>query len=345
MRDTVVFCGIEEIASRVDIRRTLVITDKKVHTLFGSSFPDCPTVFVPEGEAAKSWDVLAELYRQFIAYKMDRSGSVLAIGGGTISDIAGFAAHTWMRGIEFFAAPTTLLAMTDAALGGKNGIDFQGYKNVVGSFHLPSAIFCDIEALRRLDALQFASGMAEVVKHAIIDGEAYFGFLERSLASYGKPDGLDYGECPSSVMKRIVAESQRIKLDIVERDPRESGERRLLNLGHTIGHAIEVLAGIPHGHSVSLGIVLASAFSVRKGTMEAGTARRIVALLTGFGLPVDFGRFAKDGFYERVGEALFMDKKREGAFMNLVVPRAIGLVGIEKISVEELKAFLREVGA
>ena len=345
MRDTIVFCGIKEIASRVDIKKTLIVTDKKVHALFGPSFPECPAIFVPEGEAAKSWDVLSELYRQFIAFKLDRSWSLLAIGGGTISDIAGFAAHTWMRGIEFRVAPTTLLAMTDAALGGKNGIDFHGYKNVVGSFHPPAAIFCDIEALRLLDAQQFSSGMAEVVKHAIIDGEAYFDFLEKSLASYGDEDGLDYGACPPEILTGIVAESQRIKLDIVERDPRESGERRLLNLGHTLGHAIELLAGIPHGHSVSLGIALISSFSVRKGVMEAGTARRIASLLSGFGLPVDFGRFAKGDFFERVGETLFMDKKRDGAFMNLVVPKAIGLVAIEKIPVEELKAFLREVRA
>jgi 3-dehydroquinate synthase len=343
VRDSVVFCGIKDIAARINLKRTLVVTDKKVHALFTTSFPDCPLVYVPEGEAAKSWDILADLYRHFIALKLDRSWSILAIGGGTISDIAGFAAHTWMRGIDFLAAPTTLLAMTDAALGGKNGIDFQGYKNVVGSFHLPKAIFCDIETLKHLDADQFASGMAEVVKHAIIDGEVYFSLLERYLASFGAPDGFAYATCPSSVLEQIVSESQRIKLDIVERDPRESGERRLLNLGHTFGHAIEVLAGIPHGHSISLGIALASSFSVLKGTMEAGTAERIAALLAGFSLPVDFKRFAAGDFFERVGETLFMDKKRDGAFMNLVVPRNIGLVTVEKIPVDELKAFLREV--
>jgi len=343
VRGSVVFCGLGDIASRIDPTRTLVLTDKKVHSLFGTLFPDCPIAFVPEGEAAKSWDVLTELYSQFIAFKLDRNWSILAIGGGTISDTAGFAAHTWMRGIDFLAAPTTLLAMTDAALGGKNGIDFHGYKNVLGSFHLPTTIFCDIEALRRLEAAQFASGMAEVVKHAIIDGEGYFTLLERSLASYAAADGFDYAACPSSVLKQIVSESQRIKLDIVERDPRESGERRLLNLGHTFGHAIEVLAGIPHGHSVSLGIALASSFSVRKGIMKAGTAQRIASLLSGFGLPVDFRRFAEGDFFERVGETLFMDKKRNGAFMNLVVPRNIGIVAVEKIPVEELKAFLREV--
>ena len=245
--------------------------------------------------------------------------------------------------------------MTDAALGGKNGVDFQGYKNIIGSFHMPKAVFCDIDTLRTLDAIQFESGMAEVIKHAIIDGEGYFSFLEDCLASYGDEKGFNYGSCPASVLRRMVSESQKVKLGIVERDPKESGERRILNLGHTFGHAIEIVGGFPHGHAVSLGIALASSFSLKNGWMGEQKATRILALLKGFGLPVDVsealaahsnlpaagrGISGSKDFLARVEDALVMDKKREGAHMNLVVPRDIGDVRIEKIAVTELKAFL-----
>jgi len=343
MRETIHFCGIAEIASHMDTRKTLILTDRKVHSLFGASFPACPLVFVPEGEAAKSWDVLAELYRQFIARELDRSWKILAIGGGAVGDLGGYAAHSWLRGIGFMLAPTTLLAMTDASLGGKNGIDFQGYKNVVGSFHLPEAIFCDIETLRLLDGRQFASGMAEVIKHAIIDGEDYFAFLERALASQAGGGCLDYNSCPGETLKHIVSESQRVKLSIVQRDPREAGERRILNLGHSFGHAIEIVSGMPHGYCVALGIVLACSFSMKRGYMTAPTAGRIEDLLSGYGLPVDVRSMRNDK--DRMAETLFMDKKREGSWMNLVIPRDIGSVAVEKVAIQELKAFLDEAMA
>ncbi|PKL06343.1 MAG: 3-dehydroquinate synthase [Spirochaetae bacterium HGW-Spirochaetae-9] len=340
MRETVHFCGIEEIAARIDKRKTLILSDRRIHSLFGGQFPDCPLVFVPEGEAAKSLDVLAELFRQFIAFQLDRSWKILVIGGGSISDLGGYAAHSWLRGIGFMFAPTTLLAMTDASLGGKNGIDFQGFKNVVGSFQNPEAIFCDIDTLRRLDGRQFASGMAEVIKHGIIDGEEYFAFLEKTLASQAGNGNLDYMACPGETLRHMVAQSQRVKLNIVQRDPREAGERRILNLGHSFGHAIEVVSGMPHGYCVALGIVLACSFSMRRGYMTASTAQRIVRLLSGYGLPVDTASLQKDK--DRMAETLFMDKKREGAWMNLVIPKDIGSVIVEKVAIPELKAFLDE---
>ncbi|MDP2792370.1 MAG: 3-dehydroquinate synthase family protein [Rectinemataceae bacterium] len=340
MLETIQFCGIGDIAGRVDSRKTLILTDRKIHSLFGGSFPDCPLAFVPEGEAAKSLEVLAGLYRQFIAFELDRTWKILAIGGGTVSDLGGYAAHSWLRGIGVMFAPTTLLAMSDASLGGKNGIDFQGYKNVVGSFQLPKAIFCDIETLRRLDGQQFASGMAEVVKHAIIDGESYVAFLEKTLDLRAGNGSLDYRACPGETLRHMVAESQRVKLSIVQRDPREAGERRILNLGHSFGHAIEAVLGMPHGYCVALGIVLACSFSMRRGYMTDSTARRIVRLLSGYGLPVDVTSLLRDK--DRIAETLFMDKKREGPWMNLVIPKDIGSVVIEKVAISELKAFLDE---
>lgn len=346
MLEAISFCAIGQTVSSIDQSRTLIVTDKRIQSLFGSAFPNCAVALVPEGESAKSWETLLELYGRCVALGVDRSWGILAIGGGTVSDIAGFLAHTWMRGIRFSVVPTTLLAMTDAALGGKNGIDFEGYKNLVGSFHLPDAIFCDIETLRTLDATQFASGMAEVIKHAIIDGEGYFSFLEKALATNCGEGYFDVGSCPAALLWRMVAESQRVKLSIVERDPKESGERRILNLGHSFGHAVEIVSGLPHGHAVSIGMALACSFSTLRHGMKPEVAERIGHLLAGYGLPIDAGALrlaSKKVFWRRVKEALFMDKKREGGYMSLVIPQNIGAVKVEKIEMAEIEAFLDKV--
>ncbi|MCE1196556.1 3-dehydroquinate synthase [bacterium] len=345
------FSPLASLSTLVDPGRTLIVTDRRIHALFGSAFPPCPIAFVPEGEAAKSWEVLGGLYRRLTDIRMDRDGLILAIGGGSISDLAGFAAHTWMRGIAFAAAPTTLLAMTDASLGGKNAIDFEGYKNVVGSFHQPEAVICDIETLRALDGAQFSSGMAEVVKHAVIDGEEYFSFLEATLSAAGG-SGFNHESCSSAALRRMVADSQRVKLAIVARDPTEKGERRILNLGHTFGHAVEIVTGAPHGHAVSIGLRLACAYSVARGDMAEAAKARIESLLKGYGLPVRLSETASgavaDGgirkaMARRIAEALVMDKKRSGGIVHFVIPRAIGEVSVERVAVGALAAFLEEV--
>ena len=346
----ILFSPLASLASLVDPERTLVVTDRRIHGLFGSAFPPCPIAFVPEGEAAKSWDVLGGLYRRLTDIRMDRDGRILAIGGGSISDLAGFAAHTWMRGIAFSAAPTTLLAMTDASLGGKNAIDFEGYKNIVGSFHQPEAVVCDIETLRALDGVQFSSGMAEVVKHAVIDGEEYFSFLEDTLSAAGG-GGFRHESCPAAALRRMVADSQRVKLAIVARDPTEKGERRILNLGHTFGHAVEIVTGAPHGHAVSIGLRLACAYSRARGFMAEADMARIEGLLKGYGLPVRLsetsggsaGGGARATLVGRVADALIMDKKRSREIVHFVIPRAIGDVAVERVAVGALAAFLEEV--
>ena len=338
----IAFCRLREIGSDIEPEKTLVVTDEKILSLYGADFPKSPVVIVPEGETAKSWDSLAALYRRFVSLKVDRSWTILSIGGGSVSDVAGFAAHCWMRGVDLICSPTTLLAMTDAALGGKNGIDFEGYKNTLGSFHRPEAIYCDIDTLRSLSPEQFSSGMAEVIKHAVIDGEDYFAFLESSFSSYGSAGRFGHETCPASLLEALVVESQRIKLDIVESDPREKGNRRILNLGHSFGHAIESVTGMPHGWSVSLGLVLACGYSRSRGSMGERALTRIRDLLRSYGLPVDTSFLLKNGLLARVGDNLFMDKKREDDMMNFVLPRDIGSVTLEKIPVPDLKAFLNE---
>ncbi|MDX9826901.1 MAG: 3-dehydroquinate synthase family protein, partial [Spirochaetia bacterium] len=220
--DSPLFCRLDEILGQIKPTKTLLVSDERIYALYRLHFPGIPCVLIPEGEKAKSLEALPALLNGFIQHKVDRSWTVLALGGGSVSDTAGFAAHIWMRGIGFTAVPTTLLAMCDAALGGKNGLDFGGYKNVIGSFHFPERLFCDVETLRSLEPEQFASGMAEAVKHGILEGGRHFDFLEDSVQRFGCEQGLDYKACPADVLEGIIGLSQQFKLEVVAQDPRES---------------------------------------------------------------------------------------------------------------------------
>jgi len=274
------FCRLGDVLRQLDPAKTLVVSDAKIFALYGHYFPGLPYTLIPEGEKAKSLDALPALLDSFIQHRVDRSWTLLALGGGSVSDSAGFAAHIWMRGIGFYAAPTTLLAMCDAALGGKNGLDYGGYKNVIGSFHFPQRLFCDAETLRSLKPEQFASGMAEAIKHGILEGETHFSFLENCAQRFGNESGLDYKSCPIDVLEHLIDLSQQFKLSIVAQDPRESDKRRLLNLGHSFGHALESVSGMPHGYAVALGIALASRYAQAKGRMQETDLQRILKLLS-----------------------------------------------------------------
>ncbi|HOX32260.1 MAG TPA: 3-dehydroquinate synthase family protein, partial [Spirochaetales bacterium] len=252
-----VLAGLGRLAGALDPSASVLVTDAELRRLYGSELPPCPLVEVPRGEAAKDLAVLEGLYAELARLGLDRGGTIAAVGGGSVSDLAGFAAATWLRGVDFCVAPTTLLAMVDAALGGKNGIDFGGRKNLVGTFRMPRLVLCDVGLLPSLPDLEFASGMAEAIKHGVIEGGEHFEFLEsecRSRASLDRPR-----------LERLVGLSQALKLGIVARDPRESGERRLLNLGHTIGHAVESATGLPHGHAVAAGLASAFRLAGRRG--------------------------------------------------------------------------------
>ena len=366
----IVFCGLKDLAKKLAGKNVVVLTDGLINALYGSmlpknselaqdmrsagdhkseshnavqgEFPEASLVIVPQGEKAKSLETLKTVYAALKESKVDRTWALLAVGGGTVSDLAGFVASTWMRGIEFFVAPTTLLSMVDAALGGKNGLNFDGTKNLIGTFLLPKAVFCDIETLRSLPAVQFASGMAEVIKHAIIDGEGNFSFLEQSVAAWKDPQGFDFRRCPYGILERIVAESQRVKLGFVKRDFKERNVRKTLNLGHTFGHAIEASLHLPHGHSVACGILLACEFSFSKGFMEYAQIERISKLLGECGLPDRIEQEKWPQIRQACTDLVLMDKKRRGDQISFVMPRAIGNVTLEDIPLHELYAFLED---
>ncbi|TXT45862.1 MAG: 3-dehydroquinate synthase [Spirochaetes bacterium] len=335
VKEDVLSLSLRNAAKDFDPKRTILISDRSILALHGEAFTSFPTVVVPEGERSKSWDILALIFTTFLEYRVDRTWKVFALGGGSVSDIGGFAAHLWMRGIGFSIAPTTLLAMVDAGLGGKNGIDFGGFKNVLGSFQKPEKVYCDMDTLRTLGKDQFISGMAEAIKHGIIDGEGYFSFLE-SLHPF------DHKAADFSILAHIVKESQRIKLDIVEADPREKGQRRVLNLGHTFGHGIETHTGMPHGHAVSIGIAIACSLSLRRGTLKASDFYRILGVLAGWGLPTSHEDLLYKEFRVEIVHSMQMDKKRAANSLYFVLPKGIGKVEIEKLEVDSLATFFTD---
>ncbi|MFN2131773.1 MAG: 3-dehydroquinate synthase [Anaerolineae bacterium] len=268
---------------------------------------------MPDGEAFKTLDTLASLYTQFVEGELDRSGAVLALGGGVTCDVAGLAAATYMRGLPVVQVPTTLLAMVDASVGGKTAVDLPEGKNLVGAFKQPAAVAIDPDVLRTLPAREQASGMAELIKHGVLADAALFAALEG-----GPPETEDW--------YRWIARSLLVKIEVVEEDPYERGRRAVLNLGHTVGHAIEQLSGfeLRHGEAVSIGMVAAAEIAAACGLAEPALPGRIAAALVAHSLPVRCPPLDADEIWEMMGR----DKKKRGRKLRWVLPRAIGSVEI-----------------
>ena len=246
------------------------------------------------------------------------------MGGGIVCDIAGFVASTFLRGVRFGFVATTLLAQVDASVGGKNGVNFQGFKNMVGLFHQPEFVICDPELLKTLPQKEISCGLAEIVKHGAIADADLFAYLEQHAK--------DTLVLDRQVIEKLVLASVRIKSAMVKRDETEKGERRLLNFGHTFGHAIEKVAGISHGEAVSRGMAIAAALSVKKDLLTADEDKRLRALLNNLKLPTYFGLETK-----AVANAIGKDKKREGNWIHFVLLNGIGSATVAKITLAELE--------
>lgn len=317
--------------------RLAVVTDENVDRLHGERVMrsleeagyKAERVVVPPGEGTKSLANLERVLSRFAELELTRSDAVIALGGGVMGDLAGFAAAVWLRGVRFVQVPTTLLSMTDSSIGGKTGVNLPAGKNVAGAFHQPTRVLIDPLALTTLPAREFASGMAEVVKHACIKSRALFGQLKT-------PGALQ------ASLGEIIAANLAIKRDVVQADSFERDERRLLNFGHTLGHAVEKAAGygkILHGEGVAIGMVGAARLGEAMGFTEPGTAAAIAELLTAFGLPI-----APETPLE-TGSALLNDKKRMGSVLNVVLLRTIGDAEVVPLPAEEAQARFKEVNA
>jgi 3-dehydroquinate synthase len=309
--------------------RAAIITDTTVAGIYGDLFPELPTIVIGTGEKVKQIGTLEKIYRAFIDHEVDRDTFVVGIGGGIVCDVTGFAASTFMRGISFGFVATTLLAQVDASVGGKNGVNFDGVKNMIGVFNQPEFVLCDPSVLRTLDRPDLANGMAEVVKHALIADPEAFEFIEAHTTEILR---LETG-----IIEKVIGDAVRIKAGVVRRDEREKGERRKLNFGHTLGHAVESLTGRPHGEAVSIGMAAAVSLSLGRGLIKAAEANRIVTLLENLGLPTEMPARSAN-----LVELLRRDKKRSGRSIHFILLKAIGEAVVEKLPLAEIERICRK---
>ena len=305
------------------VDKPIIITDKKVAAIWGGHFPPADVITIGTGEKIKSFDTVRQIYKQLLELEADRASFIVGIGGGIVCDIAGFAASTYMRGVRFGFVSTTLLSQVDASVGGKNGFNLGGYKNIIGVFNQPEFVICDLDLLKTVPREEIPSGFAEIIKHGAISDEELFTFLETNRESALALD--------SEVIEKLVYDSVLIKSEIVNQDEKEKGERRKLNFGHTFGHAIEKITKVKHGEAVSAGMVLAAELSVKKGYLVTDESNRLLNLLDGYGLPV---RLKFDS--REVLETIKKDKKREGDQVYFVLLREIGKAFIEQLNMHEL---------
>jgi 3-dehydroquinate synthase len=275
---------------------------------------------VPPGEPSKSLGCAADLYDDLVRLRADRHTAVVALGGGVIGDLAGFVAATYARGLPLLMVPTTLLAMVDSAVGGKVGVNHPRAKNIIGAFHQPVGVWIDTEALASLPPRELRCGLAEVIKYGVILDPGFFGELEANAAAIAAGD--------PAALRRIVAQSCRLKAEVVSKDEREeTGRRAILNFGHTVGHAVEAVAGystcIQHGEAVAIGMAAEARLAERLGWLEPATTARLVALIERFGLPTTIpDHLDPHALYEAMGR----DKKNQRGEIRFILPRALGRV-------------------
>lgn len=331
------------IRAAVGSGRAFVVTHPGVARLHGARLReglvglDAEWLLVPPGERQKSLRRAGALCGELLARGADRRSAVIAFGGGVIGDLAGFGAATYMRGIAYLQAPTTLLAQVDSSVGGKVAVNHPRAKNLIGAFHQPRLVVADTETLRTLPAREYRSGLAEVVKHGLIADAALFSWLEENVGPLSARD--------PGALAHVVQRSCEIKADVVRRDEREAGPRAMLNLGHTVGHALETVGGyraLRHGEAVAVGLAAACRIAERLGRLAAEERARVERLLEVLRLPTRIPGWAAD----QVVAALAADKKAVGGRPRFVVPSGIGRVEIgQEVDAAIVRAVLVELGA
>lgn len=271
---------------------------------------------IPAGENSKNLDTIQSIYKYLVSIKADRKTVLIALGGGVTGDITGFAAATFMRGISFVQVPTSLLAQADSSVGGKVGVDFEGYKNIIGSFYQPRFVYINVNTLKTLPIKELQAGMAEVIKHGLIKDRDFFEYIEKNI-----DDIYKFNE---NVLEYITEINCSIKGHVVEQDERESGLREILNFGHTYGHAIESAYGFKllHGECVALGMVAAYKMALHLGKVNEKTCERVENVLQKAGLPIRLPGVDVDEVCRR----MFYDKKVKNNKITFVLPEDIGKV-------------------
>jgi len=324
--------------------RLALISNPTVHALYGRAVEESldsagfetATIIVPDGEEYKGLMWVEKIYSELLRRRLDRQSVVLALGGGVIGDMAGFAAATYMRGIRFVQVPTTLLAQVDSSVGGKTGVNHPLGKNMIGAFWQPSLVWMDMDVLSTLPERQLLAGLSEVIKYGVIWDRGFFDYLREARK--------DILSLDAQAIARLVRRSCEIKADVVAKDEREGGLRAILNFGHTMGHAIETLTGYTkylHGEAVAIGMYLEALLSERLGIMKQGGAEEVRALMDAYGLPFALPDGLKT---DAMLGAMAVDKKTVGGQLRFVLPEEIGKVRVsEPVSEEDVRSFLNSL--
>jgi 3-dehydroquinate synthase len=321
--------NIENLSAHLDSEKNFILTNPGISELYAHVFPkNAQIITMPAGEKNKTLDVVLDTIRQLIAAGADRKSLIVGFGGGIVCDMTGFIASIYMRGLKFGFVPTSLMAQVDASVGGKNGVNCDGYKNMIGVFNQPDFVLCDSKTLKTLPLRELKAGMAEVIKSGLIANSVLFSYVEENIEAILN--------CEKEQIDFIVSQCIEIKARIVEADERESGERKKLNLGHTFGHAVEKHSdNVLHGEAVSIGLVIAAKISELLNLITNEDFIRIKNILKRTGLPVSTNISATN-----LLEAIEKDKKRENDFIHFVLNRGTGDSEVREIPYRELASLL-----
>jgi len=312
------------------MQNPIIVTDENVakfHLEKIQAALNAKSIIVPAGEAHKNLETISQFWHGFVEAGLDRNSTVIALGGGVVGDMAGFAASTYMRGINWIAVPTTLLSMVDASLGGKTGFDLPQGKNLVGAFYPPKLVLADPSLLLTLPERELRSGMAEVVKHGIISDPELFAMCNR---------GMDWVKAN---LEEVVKRAMAVKIKVIEDDPYEKGFRAALNLGHTVGHAVELVSKfeLRHGEAIAIGMAVEAAYSARVGLATSGVVRAVQDSLSALNLPI---AIPKEMPREEIIRAMRVDKKKNAKVIRFALPVEIGRV--ELVDVSDLESVISE---
>lgn len=323
------------LSKHFDSDRWILVTNPLVDRLHGASFKKelrslgkVSTLHIPDGEKYKTLQTVEKLYKDFLKCKVDRSTPILALGGGVIGDVVGFAAATFLRGVPLVQIPTTLLAQVDSSVGGKTGVDLPAGKNLIGAFHQPKLVYIDVEVLKTLPQREILCGTSEVIKYGAIASEALFKSLEKKVGSFLNLE--------PHFLKKVVKECVRIKANVVERDEKEIyGIRSVLNFGHTLGHAIETLSGYKkysHGEAVAIGMAFAVQLSESMGLTNTWTVDRLMNLIHEMGLPHQIPQYSKNAYLQ----VMARDKKMSKGKVRYVLIKKIGMVTTQMLPIQQV---------
>ncbi|MCT4615463.1 MAG: 3-dehydroquinate synthase [Marinifilaceae bacterium] len=311
-------------------KKTVLVCDENIYSAYSEFIDSYPHIIIPAGEQIKKWSTVEYIILKFMELGIDRNSFAIAMGGGVVCDILGFAASVYMRGVEFGFVPSSLLAQVDASIGGKNGFNIGVYKNIVGSFNAPKFILVDNELLNTLPELEFNSGMAELIKHGMVYDKSIIEFLQQNHKEIMNNN--------RELMIQLLIKTIEVKVDVVNKDPKESSLRKILNFGHSLGHAIEIESNFTHGQAVAVGMVFAANLSRHYKSFPDEDYEKLISILRLFNLPVNHNVEP-----QKIIEIISMDKKKDKDIINFILLERIGKAVIKSLKIEELASIIKNI--